>query len=261
MIVTQSQDACLNSHGCLVRVERKRLLAHTLKLRREWGDDSGVAKVLMDLSDTNRLMGLHEEGIRLAREALGIFERLGDTVGQAQCLQYLAWLLYDDEQLDAAGETASRAIDLIPEKGYQTLVCDCHRLFGHIYRSKGEREKAIYHYEVALEIASSSNSHGRPFWSHYALAELFLDEDTFDDAHAHVEQAKSHAVNDPYKLGRAMELQAEVWYKQGRLEEARSEALRAVDFYQKFGASRDVEDCRGLLQRIEEETNNPVVSG
>jgi hypothetical protein len=48
-----------------------------------------------------------------------------------------------------------------------------------------------------------------------------------------------------------MELQALIWYQQGRLEEAKSEALRAVDVYGKLGAAKDVEDCRELLQEIE----------
>jgi hypothetical protein len=38
-----------------------------------------------------------------------------------------------------------------------------------------------------------------------------------------------------------MELQAWVWYNQHRLEEARSEALRAADIYEKLGAAKDVE--------------------
>jgi len=58
-----------------------------------------------------------------------------------------------------------------------------------------------------------------------------------------------------------MELQATVWYKQDRVEEARAEALRAVDVYEKLGAARDLERCRELLQRIEKKMKNPVASG
>ena len=45
------------------RMEQKRLLIHTLKLSREWRGDSWVATILAELSDTNRLIGLLEEGI------------------------------------------------------------------------------------------------------------------------------------------------------------------------------------------------------
>jgi len=235
------------------QVERKRLLTHTLQLWREWGDYRCVALILRRLSDANRSMGLREEGIQQAKKALEIFERLGDTVEQAYCLKVLAWLLWEDKQLDAAGEAASRSINLLPDKGERFSVCESHHLLGNIYRSKGEREKAISHFEVALGIASSFNWHGQLFWIHHSLAQLFLGEDRFDDAHTHIEQAKSHTANNTYYLGRAMELQARVWYKQRRLEEARSEALRAADVYEKLGAAQDLKSCRRLLRRTEDE--------
>jgi len=243
------------------QVERKRLLTHALKLQRERGVHNRVARTLYLLSDTNRLMGLPKEGIQQAKEALEIYESLDNTVGQAQCLNYLAWSLHSDDQLDAAEEAASRAINLLPEKGEQSLVCESHRLLGLIYLSKGETEKAIHHFEVALEIASSLNWHDNLFCVHYELAKLFLDEGGFDDAHAHAEHAKSHTFDDAYYLGRAMELQAEIWYTQYRLEEARTEVLRAADIYEMLGATNDVEDCRELLRRIEKKLNGPIASG
>jgi len=243
------------------RVECKKLLTHVLKLCRERGDHNMVAQTLCQLSGVNRLMGLPKEGIQQAREALEIFESLDNTVGQALCLEHLIWSLHDDDQLDAAEEAASRMIDLIPEKGHQFLVCDSHRTLGAIYRSKGETEKAIHHFEVALEIASSFNWHDRLFSIHYDLARLFLKDCRFDDAQAHVEHAKSHTVDDAYCLGRAMGLQGEIWYKQYRLEEARTEVLRAVDALERLGAAKDVEYYREVLQMIEKELNGLIASG
>ena len=241
--------------------ERKRLLTHTLKLWRERGDDLQVAHMLRFLADANRLLGLHKEGIERVEEALGIYERFDDIPGQACSLQYLAWLLYDDNQLGAAEEAASRTIDLLSDEGEQFLVSECHRLLGDIYRSKGEVEKAINHLETALRIASSFNRHGERFWSHHSLAKLFFSKHRFDDAYAQVECAKSHAINSPYLLGRAMELQAELWYKERRFEEAKSEALRAVGVYEEIGAMEDAGDCRCILQDIEEKMKNPVTPG
>ena len=214
------------------------------------GDDYRVALTLAELCDVNRLLGFPEEGIQQAKEGLEIFERLGDTVRQGECFENLAWAFHKGGQFSAAEEAAIRGNDLLQEKGQEYLLCRSHRLLGRIHLSKGERKKSSYHFKVALAIASPFNWHDEQFWIHYSLADLFLDEHRFDDAHAHIEQAKSHAIDNTYSLGRAMELKAEIWYAQGRLEDATSEVLRALETYEKFGASEDVGDCRALLRRI-----------
>jgi len=242
------------------QVERKRLLIHALELWRERGDDNQVAETLRSLSDANWQMDLYKEGIQQARAASEAFGRLGLTVSQARSLIDLAWLLSDDKQLDAAEEAASCAIDLLSGKGEQFGVCLCHHVLGDIYHSKGEREKASNHLEIAFRIASPFDWHGRLLRIHYSLAQLFFDEGRFDDAHAQIEYVKSHSVNNTYYLVRAMKLQATFWCNQRRLEEAKSEALRAVEVFEKLGATKDVEECRKLLRRIDEEMNCLVVS-
>jgi tetratricopeptide (TPR) repeat protein len=232
--------------------EYKRLLTHALKLWRERGDDYQVAQRLRDLSQANRHAGLPMEGIQNAKEASEIFERLGDIAGQAKCLISLAYVLLDGEQLDAAEEAASRAMDLLPEKGEQFLVCCGHRVLGNIYRSKGGTEKSIHHFEAALEIATSFNDHTELFWIHHGLADLVLVQGRFDDAHAHIEHAKAHAINDTYHLGHVMVLQAEFWCDQRMFEKARFEASRAADVYEKLGAANDLWRCQELLRIIDE---------
>jgi hypothetical protein len=175
-------------------------------------------------------------------------------------LQRLAWLFWRDNQLDAAEEAASRSIELLPDSE-QFMACKGHRVLGDIYRSKGETEKAISHFETALGIADSFNWHHQQFWILFVpgvscsairagLMKLMLT----------LNAPSLHTVNDAYNLGRAMELQARIWYKQGKLGEARSEALCAADVYGKLGDARRVEDCRKLLQDIEERAKKPVTS-
>jgi len=262
---SKAKAQCLQALSCLFemvgnKVERKRLLTHTLKLWRERGDDHRVARTLGDLSDANRLMHLYKEGIQQAKEASEIFERLGDATGRAWRLVDLAWLLFDDAQLDAAEEATVHVIDLLSEKDEPFLVCQCHRVLGNIYSSKGEAEKAVDHFEVALGVASAFNWQDELFWIHYALAKLFFHQGEIDDAHAHIERAKSHAVNNTFYLGRAINLRAYFWYQQDKLGQAKSEGLRAADVYEKLGAAEDLERCRRLLQWIDEEMNGPVAS-
>ena len=231
--------------------EQKQLLVHTLTLGREQGDDFLVAEALQSLSDINRILGLYSEGIPQAEEAFEMFKRLGNTKEQANSLDCLARLLLDDNQLDAAEDTVLREIKLLPEKGQEYQVCQSHDLLGDIYGSKGEKANAIRHYEMALTIASAFDWQGRLFWIHCAMALLFRDQGDFDDANAHIEQAKLYTADNAYHLGRGMELQAWIWYQQHRLEDARPEALGALEIYERLGAAEDMGSCRGLLQWIE----------
>ena len=238
-------------------LERKRLLTHALKLWRERGEDFQVARTLRFLSGANRQLGLHDEGMQKAREALKIYKRLDNIPGQAQSWESLAQLLYHDKQLDAAEEATSRAINLLSDKNEQFVVCGCHSLLGDIYRSRGRTEEAIGHFETILGIASPFNWHDQLFWAHYSLAKLIFAKKRFEDAHAHVDRAKLHAANDTYCLGCAMKLEARFWYKQRRFQVAKSAVLHAADLFEKLGDTKRLEACRANLRKIEKATNKP----
>ena len=235
--------------------EQKKLLTHTLTLAREQGDDNRAAATLTLLSDANRLLGLYKEGIRQATEALETHERLGGTTNQARCSNKLAWLLLDDNQLDSAQDAASRAIDLTPEKDKEYIVCGSHRILGNIYRLKREKGKAVQHLKTALEIASRFDWQDELFWIHDALASLFLDENGFNDAHAHIGQAKSHTAENRYNLGRAMRMKARIWYRENQLEDTRLEILGALEIFEKLGAAEDAEECRNILRMTEKQVD------
>jgi tetratricopeptide (TPR) repeat protein len=234
-------------------VEQKRLLTHTLELRRRQESEAQVAVTLRCLADVNRLLYLHEEGIQQAKEALAILERIGDTREQAVCLYNLAHLFLGDSQLDAAEKAASRAIDLIGEKGQEYEFCRLHWVLGEIHRSMGEEQKAIHDFETALRIASPFNWHIILFWAHYSLAELFGDGDKLDDENLHIKRAKSHAVDGmmQHELGYAIRMQAKSWYRQRRLADAKSEVLDALQIFEKLGAAEDARSGKDLLRKVE----------
>jgi tetratricopeptide (TPR) repeat protein len=232
--------------------EQKWILIYALELRRRSGDSYMVAYTLQLLSLANRNLGLYEEGIQQAKEALEYFKQIGNTYWQMQGSVNLAWLFLDTNQLDAAEDVASRAIELAPEEGQELLVCRLHRVLAKVSHSKGEKEKSIHHFETAIRIASPFNWHGDLFWIHFDLALLFRDEGEFDDANVHTERLKFHAVNDAYHVGRAMDMQARVWHLQLRLEEAKSEALHALEILENLGAAKAAGECRDLIQEIEQ---------
>jgi tetratricopeptide (TPR) repeat protein len=103
------------------------------------------------------MLGLHEEGIQQAKEALEIYERLGDTAGQAQCLNRLArYCIWTNNSTPQKKPHLAQS-NFSRRKAKNTIALNAHRILGNIYRSKGEREKAIHHFEAALGIASPFN--------------------------------------------------------------------------------------------------------
>ena len=234
--------------------ERKRVLIRTLGLWRERGNDYRVAETLAELSSANCMLDLLEEGIQQAREALDIFRRLGKAEKQADCLIHLASLLCDDGQLDAAEETATRAMNL-SENRDQFRLYQSHKVLGNIQESKGDKEKAIHHFEVSLRITSVLNLHDELSRTHLCLANLYFKEGKFNDAQPHIEHAKLHARNDMLILGCVFLIGARVLSAKNRpgREEAKSETLRALAIFEKLGSTEGVEEIRQLLEEIEDE--------
>ena len=231
-------------------VEAKKLLACMLRIGREQGNDLEVAQALRYLAYTNHIMGLHEEGIPQVKESLEICEQLGDPVGKAHSLVIFGLLLYSVKQFTVAEEAELQAIDLLQGKGEGFIVSGCHHVLSMVYGSKGEKEKAINHAKAALKLASSFNSPNLMFWNYLMLATSSYQGGRFDDANVHIECARSYTVDSLYNQGHAMEMQAKTWYQQDRLEEAKLQALGAIDAFEKLGATQKEQQCREILRMI-----------
>ena len=268
--IEQLPDNHRSKPGCLLQLsglfysmgnhaEQKSLLLRILALHRKERNDYRAARTLSVLSHANKELGIFEEGIQQAKEALEIMERVGGTTDLALCLDALARLLLENKQLDAAQDAASGVI-ILWDRGQEFEICQSHHLLGKIRFSKGERKKAIHHFEVALGIASRFEWHGQVFWIHHSMTWLFYEGDMLDNAQSHATRAKSHAVDDKYCLGRAMVIQALIWYKQNRVEDALFEALGAKEIYEKLGAAMDVRHVKDVLQYFEQAMEGQATS-
>ena len=221
--------------------------------RNSW--DPSVTQLFQFLSSTPEPKRQHKEEIKWAKELLETCEQFSDGMEHGDVLMMLASLLMSDDQLDAAEEAVACAISVIPEEGNQHQICQCHIHLGDIYRYKRETGMAIDQYELAIRIASPFDWHDELSEAHLSLAHLFLPEKRLDEAQAHAERAKLSAVNNQRNLGRATMLLADVLFRRLRLEEAKSEALRAVDILEKVGAEGDIMCCEELLRVIQEVTD------
>ena len=75
-----------------------------------------------------------------------------------------------------------------------------------------------------------------------------------------IEQVKLLSGSNAYVLGRLVRLQGWVYHQQGKLEDATSEALRALEIFEKLGAPGDANHCRALLGSIQGATSSGGIS-
>ena len=143
-------------------------------------------------------------------------------------------------------------MELLPEEGQERRTCAGHRVLSDIHKSKGETTttKAVHHCEVVLGSASSFKMAREQCWVHFGPMLILSGQHKPDNAQTHVEKAKSHAA-DTYLLARATGQQARLWIRLGRVEEARPEALGALDAFERPGAADDVRFTRWLLRRTD----------
>lgn len=151
-------------------------------------------------------LGLYEEGIRQAKEASEISERIGDKqVGWSNlagcCIATINW--------HGEGHSSFRASPR-----------NCNVL------------------QLAQSTVLDSFRHGETICQSNPVLLTF------------------NAVNnyDTYVLTHAVKLQAGLWYRKNRFEEAKSEASRAVDAFENLGVVKDAECGRDLLLMIDRET-------
>ena len=259
-----SKPECLLGLSQLFRslgnTANKEFLPHALRLAREREDGYRIAQALIYLAYANRALNLINEALSHAKEAVEVCERLNIVAMRPHALRSLAWMLQYNNQLDAAEAVAFRAIGIFKDRCEQYGVCQSYRALGVICHRKDKTEEAIDHFKTALGIASATRCNRELFWNDYSLAELFFDQGRFDDAHAHVERAKSYSGNDSFTLGCGMQLQATFLHKRQRLEEANSEILKAIEVFERIGTTTELEECRILLRDIQRDLNKQVAT-
>jgi len=200
---------------------------------------------LIELSMSLSSTGNYAESKGVLGRALTLGRERGRDDEVALMLCHLSHINFHVHLCGEGIQQAQEALEIYVQYGDKVEQARCLIRLAWLFHEDGQLENAE-------QIASSFDWHGELFGIHAALALLFLDEERFDDTHVHAVRAKSYATEDACNLGYAIMLQALIWHRQDRVEEAKSEVLRAAEVFQKLVSSWGMERCKKLLKRIQE---------
>ncbi|MFI1415954.1 AfsR/SARP family transcriptional regulator [Streptomyces sp. NPDC020707] len=148
------------SHGCLayayMRLSRYEEVAthmrQALGLYEVLGDVLGQAHVHRTLSWLKDEKGQYEEGLDHARKALGSFEAAGHRTGRARALNAVGWFCSRLGRHEEALGHCGLALRLMEEAGDRFDQADTLDSLGHIHLDLRQYEQAAGSYERALTI-------------------------------------------------------------------------------------------------------------
>ncbi|MFK7949556.1 MAG: tetratricopeptide repeat protein [Saprospiraceae bacterium] len=114
-----------------------------------------------------------------------------------------------------------------------TLTVLCHNI-GGTYMSLGQDEKAIYYYLKGLETAEKDGIHKLEAIILYEISKIYADKD-LDKALEYIEKTKE--VLEAYNIASGIEMHtinlAEIYFKQGKVEDALSKGLESLKLCEK----------------------------
>jgi predicted ATPase/DNA-binding SARP family transcriptional activator len=136
----------------LERLDQARTaLIEALTLYRDAGDERGESLVLLRLSAAELIAGAPQSTLAWAEQALPIYERLGDTLGIAGTLHFIAETLRELGDFERSAELFARSIEIRRANGLGSGASTVHSL-SDLYLDAGDIPTAERYYREALAL-------------------------------------------------------------------------------------------------------------
>ena len=169
-----------NQQGALA--ESVELLRNAATFSRELGDDAGLTRVLVSLSNAQQAVGNLDAAAETAGEAARLAHRVGDIRSEAAATGNIAIVALKRGRMDDAQEGISRAIELGRRAGDMLGVVIGLGNLGAIAGSMGDFERAAQLHSEALSTAITLNDRGLEAWSRVNLCGAMYQRGNWADA-------------------------------------------------------------------------------
>ncbi|KAH7100822.1 hypothetical protein BKA62DRAFT_771068 [Auriculariales sp. MPI-PUGE-AT-0066] len=188
---------CLCKAGRYEEAERETLAARDTCIKS--GDESGAARLTIELGDIYQQQGIHDQAVAYITSARDILQRCGQRMEVAKCSQNLASVLIEQGNYASADTELQYAISEFEKLGDQLSAAHFNLLLGDIRIKQKDYHGAETLFKTAQEAFVRFGDRSSLAYCHMSFGDLYHEQDRLSEALVHYEISRN--------IFEAMELQ------------------------------------------------------
>jgi len=197
----------------------------------EDGDSILMAEIFVTLARALRALGQAKETEKALRDAESIFRRNDCLEGQSRVLNQLAGHFYRQHEYKNALSNLMDAVEITRRLGDHTRLAYMMGNIGRIHTFVGDYDKAEEHLRMNIDMSGKLGDWLEVTRAKIALGYVHLQAGEYDRAEEILEAAYPGTVefDSPRDEAICLTYLGELHYRRGRLEQARTELLNALE--------------------------------
>ncbi len=202
-------------------------------------DQTGVAKVLLNLSSVHESLGNLDDGLKAALSALKDFDSgLGEVVDRARCYNQIGIIYYRLRQYDQAKTYWERALEIYVGSNKELSRSGVLNNLGVLAQDRGDYQEALRYFEETLAIAEKFKDKQGIADAYNNMAIAYFDLGQPDRCIDYYQKALvlSTEMGDRFSISLILNNLGDLYTKEGDLQQARQHLDRALAVAQEIEA-------------------------
>ncbi|MCK4757492.1 MAG: tetratricopeptide repeat protein, partial [Thermoplasmata archaeon] len=208
----------------------------SMKIKQKIGDKYGIAWILYCIAVLHRDNDELDKALKLFEDCLEIHKKIGKKSGITQALYGMGYIYSLTGELDKALDYYEQSYEVIKQTEQELMTAAFLIDTGEIYETMGELDKALEIYDQCIDLCESSetDNKGQLEYILRLKGNVYKHKGELDNALKYHKTSfeMNSRENTPFQERRLINNHsglAEIYIKQGNIEEAKKHAGKALD--------------------------------
>jgi predicted ATPase/Tfp pilus assembly protein PilF len=224
--------------------QAKKYSKESLAIRREIGDNSGIAVSIENLGKATALQGDSGQGRKYFEESLAIRKEIGDNNGIADSLHSLGTLSANQGDYEQAKKYYEESLIIKQEIGDKNGIAGTLNNLGSLSSYQGEYEQAMKYFEKSLAIRKEIGDKNGIADTMFNLGTIAIHQGDYEQAKKYLEENViiKIEINDKHGIAATMNHLGVASFNQGDFEQAKKYHEESLAIRKEIGYKSGIAD-------------------